>query len=184
MTLTRFRIVRIRPTSFLLKASTHAPKKRDSHAQTNIKRSERKYKHQMSRNLDGVGVSLAFPARSVHASQKKKKASLWMMQRFKRGGASFQWGTTSTSFRTRNKFLFSVLICVSYLYTRREATRSSTGTSPQTRRASASSPSLQSAPKAPQLFSKMWREARSELDRFSFTSKQITEASAPLRVEF
>lgn len=77
MTLTRVGIVRIRPTSFLLQASTHAPKRRDSHAQTNIKRSERKSKPQMSRNLDGVGVSLAFPARSIDAP-------LWMMQRFER----------------------------------------------------------------------------------------------------
>lgn len=38
----------------------------------------------MSRNLDGVGVSLAFPARSIDAPPPKKNASLWMMQRFER----------------------------------------------------------------------------------------------------
>lgn len=129
----------------------------------------------MSRNLDGVGVSLAFPARM----RPKKNASLWMMQRFKRAAVHPLLDCVDIVSNPQQVF-----ICLSYPYTRREETRSSTGTSPQTRLASASSPSLQSAPKAPELFSKMWREARSEFDRFSFTSKQITEASVPLIIEF
>lgn len=106
--------------------------------------------------MSGCGAWCSrFPA----LTRPQKHTSLRVTQRFKRAAMDpFGVVLRRHCFHRATSFClfwgFLVRVFASYLSTRREETRSSTGTSPQTRLASASSPSLPSAPKPPELFSK------------------------------